>query len=374
MQIIIAGGGPAAIEGALAIRQHDQNSTIDLYTEENVLPYRRTLLPEVLAGSMPFEQLLIYPEEFYRQKQINIHLSKKVIKVDKSSQTVTLQDNTVLKFDRLLLATGKQSRKLPAPPEVAGKIFSLHNHSDLKAVEKQITPEAEVVIVGGGILGLEITSALLKRKLKVHIVEQHNTILHGILDTESAMFLQKKLLEDGNLTLHTACSIKDFINQNGVKCRLNDLASTVINADFIISAIGLENAGSLGLELEVNNLMQVKDCRNIYAAGDCASIGGKPNRYYKSACMQGRIAGANMAGGLAEYTPLPDECRSKINDLPIYIAGKTVQENLESSCRKDDKSLKKLFYYQDKLVGCILLGNTQDAGEVYSIIRKNLTS
>lgn len=374
MQIIIAGGGPAAVEGALAIRQHDQNSTIDLYTEENVLPYRRTLLPEVLAGSMPFERLLIYPEEFYRQKQINIHLSEKVVKVDKSSQTVTLQDNTVLKFDRLLLATGKQSRKLPAPPEVAGKIFSIHNHSDLKAVEKQITPEAEVVIVGGGILGLEITSALLKRKLKVHIVEQHNTILHGILDTESAMFLQKKLLEDRNLTLHTACSIQDFINQNGVKCRLNDLAGTVIYADFIISAIGLENAGSLGLELEVNNLMQVKDCRNIYAAGDCASIGGNPNRYYKSACMQGRIAGANIAGKFAEYTPLPDECRSKINDLPLYIAGKTNQENLLSNCQKDDKSLKKLFYYQDKLVGCILLGNTQDAGEVYSIIRKNLTS
>ena len=76
MQIIIAGGGPAAVEAAFAIRQYDQVSTIDLYTGENVLPYRRTLLPEVLAGAMPFERLLIYPEEFYRQNRINIHLSQ----------------------------------------------------------------------------------------------------------------------------------------------------------------------------------------------------------------------------------------------------------------------------------------------------------
>ena len=374
MQIIIAGGGPAAVEAAFAIRQYDQVSTIDLYTGENVLPYRRTLLPEVLAGAMPFERLLIYPEEFYRQNRINIHLSQSVVKVSKTSQTVTLQDNTVLKFDRLLLAIGKQSRKLSAPPDVAGKIFSLHDNNDLKAIEKQIKPAAKVLIVGGGILGLEIASALLKRKLKVHIIEQHNTILHGILDESLALFLQKKLLEDKNLTLHTACNIQEFITSNGLKCRLNDQAGTVVEADFIISAIGLENACDLGFELEVNNFMQVKDCKNIYAAGDCAAIDGKPNRYYKSACMQGRIAGKNIAGLFEEYTPLPDECRSKINDYPIYVAGITDRENLESNCQEDDKSLKKLFYCQDKLVGCIQLGNTQDAGELYSIIRKNLTS
>ena len=124
MRIIIAGGGPAAVEAATAIRQHDSNCVIDLYCRENVLPYRRTLLPALLAGSIPEERLQIYPEHFYDQHNINIHPGKKVEQVDPANQLITLTDQQSCHYDRLLLAVGKTSCQLPLLEKISEKVWT----------------------------------------------------------------------------------------------------------------------------------------------------------------------------------------------------------------------------------------------------------
>ena len=368
MRIIIAGGGPAAVEAAVTIRQYDQISSVDIYSEENVLPYRRLLLPAVLAKTIPLERLQIHPAEFYRQHNINIHLAESVTGIDARHNTVILQSGKVKPFDRLLVATGRPARKLTAPPVVSDRIFSLHTVDDVEKIEQTLQQATSAVVIGGGVLGLECAEALLKRNLQVTVIEQNNSILRGTLDSECSAFLQKQLLLDSNLTIYTNSSLANIsLHNRQLACSLNNTTRTIYT-DFIISSIGLSPARDLGIELATDEFLRIRGSNNIYAAGDCAVICNQMNCYYKSACMQGRIAGENITGGMKKYNALPEECRSILNNTAFYSAGFCDEKICEAAAERSGKSLKKLFYRQNKLVGCMLIGNIQDAGELYSII------
>ena len=374
MRIIIAGGGPAAAEAAVSIRQHDQTSSIDIYTQERVLPYRRSLLPAVAAGSLPQERLQIYPAEFYSENNINIHQGDAVEHIDAVKQCITLQSGHTVEFDRLLVATGRAARKMPVSSAIADKVFPLHNIDDVEKIEQAIRNNSEAIVIGGGVLGMECAAALLKRKLKVTVIEQFKHILHGILDSECALFLQKQLLADNNLDIITNAHLSEITSSNNkIVCALNKPSGKKFYADFIITAVGLEPPENLGITLATDEFLRINGCKNIYAAGDCATVCNQSNRYYKSACMQARIAGENIAGLNRKYTFLPDECRSILNNSIFYTAGLCDASKCEPAMEQYNKSLKKLFYLQDKLVGCMLIGAVQDAGELYSIIRKNLS-
>lgn len=373
MHIVIAGGGPAAAEAAIAIRQYDQMSTIDLYSAENVHPYRRPLLPKVLSGEFTKEKLLIQPPDFYVQHNINIHLAERVLKVDPTKQTVTLQSNEVVAYDRLLLAVGRKSRRFAVAPDVQDKILTLHSIADVEKINSLLNRAADITVIGGGILGLECADALLKRNFKVNIIEQHNTLMRGILDDNSALFLQQQLLEHNkNLTIYTSCTLRQLVKHgNKAVCYLSNPHNKVFYSDLIISAIGLEPCRDWGFPLETDRFLQIKNCRNIFGAGDCVSICGKTSNFYKEARMQGRIAGANITGQKQEFMFQPAECRSMFNNIPFYSAGITDPATTESLTEYNGNTLKKLFYQHDCLVGCILIGNTQDSGDIYSIISKH---
>ena len=219
---------------------------------------------------------------------------------------------------------------------------------------------------------MECAAAMLKRNLKVNIIEKNAYLLHGILDKSSAEFLQKKLCMNENLTVYTKSPLLDasFAETQSV-CRCGGSIEKLVYSDFVITSAGLSDSHNWNFPLETDRYLQVKNHKNIFAAGDCATVSGKVNRYYKSACLQGRIAGQNIAGDHIEYLPLPDECRSIFNGYPIYTAGVTCSGELECAVEQSDNNLKKLFYRQNRLIGCILLGNVCDAGELYSIIRKH---
>lgn len=372
MRIIIIGGGVAAVEAAVAIRQYDQNSSIDIYTEENVLPYRRPLLPDLLSQTVTMDRLPIYPAEFYRQNNITLHLAEPAVGVDKTNQTVIFSNQQTAAYDRLLLAVGKTARKLSVSTDFPEKIFSLYTLSDVEKINQQLCSSSSVTVIGGGVLGVECASALLKRKIKVNIVEINTTVLHDILDEECAVFLQKKLLADSNLNIYAASSVEKIALNNGkISCFLTGKTKKTITSDFIITAIGVIDKCNWGFDLSTDRHLQVKNCRNIFAAGDCAVIAGKTNRYYKSARMQGRIAGENIAGKNTIYPVQVNECRSVFNDSSFYTAGIIHGENIKYAVEQDENCLKKLFYLQNKLVGCILVNDTADAGELYSIIRQH---
>ena len=370
MRIIIAGGGPAAVEAAFSIRQYDQNSSIDIYTGENVLPYRRTLLPAVLAKTVPLERLPIYPAEMYQKHNINIHLDSTVVHVDATQKCIVLQSGQSIPFDRLLVATGRAARKLPVTESIANKVFTLHDIKDVEKIEQALPNSSAATVIGSGVLGMECAAALLKRDLKVTVIEQYSHILRGILDFECSNFLQKELLTDSKLNIITASSLTEITShKNKILCNLSSGKS--IYGDILISAIGLTAGNNLGLELTTDEYLQVTGCKDIYAAGDCAAVCRKYNRYYKGACMQGRIAGENIAGLHKKYIFTPAECRSILNNTAFYAAGWCNDENCETAVEQNQNSLKKLFYLQDRLVGCMLVGNVQDAGELYSIIREH---
>ena len=374
MRIIIAGGGPAAVEAAITIRQYDQTSSIDLYSAEDVLPYRRPLLPRVLASEISSEYLIIYPAEFYAANKINIHLARPIEKIDPSSQNVFLPDKEVVPYDRLLLAIGQKSRQLKVSDNVQSKVLSVHDIANVRKINSLLKNAAEVTVVGGGILGLECADALLKRNFRVNLIEQNSTIINGILDSNSALFLQQLLLEyNKNLTIYSECKLKDISLQAGGKaaCVLSNPDNKVVYSDLVISAIGLEPHRDWGFELNTNHFLQICKCRNIFGAGDCVTVCGRKNRFYKEARMQGRIAGANIAGQSLEYTFPIAECRSMFNNIPFYCAGVIDPAQTECLSEYNGKQLKKLFYKLDRLVGCVLIGNTQDAGDLYTIIQKH---
>ncbi|MBO5923952.1 MAG: FAD-dependent oxidoreductase, partial [Lentisphaeria bacterium] len=199
------------------------------------------------------------------------------------------------------------------------------------------------------------------------------TLLHGILDIESAKFLQSELLKNNPLlTVYTASSI-DKIEKSDkyITCYFSNPVKHKLQTDFIITAIGLVDNRNWGFELSTDKYLQVNNCKNIFAAGDCAAVCGKTTRFYKEARLQGRIAGKNIAGKITEYSFPISECRSVFNNIPIYTAGTTDVNSTECQTEYNSNSMKKLFYRQDKLIGCILAGDIRTSGDLYEVIQKN---
>ena len=372
MRIIIIGGGPAAVEAALTARQFNGNANITIFSAENILPYRRPLLVDFLGSEVTPARFFIHEQSFYDQHRIEIRLNTPVISIDWPENRIMLGNQTYEYYDKLLIACGAMASRLPASlfgEQAEG--FVLHNWSDAVILKQKLKKSTHIMIVGGGILGLEIAIQCLQQRIAVTLIERSKRILPGVLDSSCEYFLQKSLLEHyPDFQICTNCTIRQIQKHHRrVSCTVQSGAQTRrLEADCIIQTIGF-SAGSPQWQppikkdrLEVDEFMQVKGFDNIFAAGDCAVFSQVRAGSYSNALQMGRVAGANLAGKKVPWQVPLQEIRSSIGSCRIYAAGNISGSELTAVEEINADSMQKLYYFKDKLVGIVLLGNTAAAG------------
>lgn len=317
-KILIIGGVAAGATAAAKARRLSPDAQITMLEAGPDISFANCGLPYYIAGDIDSRSKLILqsPESFNEQYQVEVHTNNRVTAINKNEKQVQAVDTEngskkTFEYTKLILAQGGR----PIQPELQGAdsdhVFSLWTLDDMDKIDNHLKNKnpKTAVVVGGGFIGLEMVEALVKRGLKVHVVEKMQHVM-AILEAETAGFITRELKAYG-VGIHTETAVTK-INPNSVEL---DNGKT-LDADMVLLSIGvrptLQLAKDAGLAigeaggLLVNDKLQTSDA-DIFAAGDMVEIehrvNGKKVRIPLAgpANRQGRIAAENALGGQHSY-------------------------------------------------------------------------
>ncbi|MBK8131898.1 MAG: oxidoreductase [Gammaproteobacteria bacterium] len=315
--VLVLGGGQAGAQAAASLRQEGFGGRILLIGAEPLLPYQRPPLSKAfLAGELPRERLLIKPEAFYRQADIEPMLGVAATALDVQARHLSLDDGRRLAFDRLLLATGGRPRPLDCPGADHSRLHYLRTVADVEHLRRHFHTGARLVIIGAGYIGLEVAAVAARHGLRVTVLEAAPRALARVTSPEVSGFFQR---------IHAEAGVE--IRCNTGVARIDgsaDLARVItgdgagLDADLVLAGIGLlpnvELAQSAGIACDNGILVDElgnTSAAGILAAGDCAN---HPNAIYgcrfrlesvHNAIEQAKTAAATMAGKHKPYAQVP---------------------------------------------------------------------
>ena len=318
--IVILGGGQSAAYAAKEIREVDKKSQITIIGEEKSLPYERPpLSKDYILGKLRLEQFLFFPSEFYKENNINMITAEKIVQVNFQNKILTSSKNKKFPYDQLLIATGSKNRKLNIEnldKKIQNEIIYLRNIEESKEIKKRINKAKEILIIGGGFIGLELASSASQLGKKVTIIEMGNQLMGRVIPKEIANMIQNVHEKNGN-TIYLETQIKKITkNEDSLQVLLN--SDTSISVDLIIVGIGSSPNTSLFSEspLEINNGIITNEFSqtsvpDVFSAGDVSNFFhptyGTHMRLesFKHAQNQGKNAGKNILGIKTPYAEIP---------------------------------------------------------------------
>jgi 3-phenylpropionate/trans-cinnamate dioxygenase ferredoxin reductase component len=316
---VIIGGGLGGAKAAEALREKDFDGQIIVCAEEDHLPYERPpLSKEFLAGKKSLDDFTVHDSAWYRENEIDLRLNARVLSVDRAAHTVELPDNTRVEYDKLLLATGSRSRRLPIPGSDAAGVHYLRTFEDASALNSALAEGSSLAVVGAGWIGLEVAASARQRDVNVTVVETAKLPLVGAVGEEvGAVFAA--LHRDHGVDLRLDSEVEEITTADGkaTGLRLGDGSS--VAADAVLVAVGaqpnIELADQAGLSTGDGGVLVDASLRtsdhDIYAVGDIAAaehplFGSRiRTEHWANALKQPAVAAAGMLGEKAEYTELP---------------------------------------------------------------------
>ena len=314
--MVIIGCGQAGGQAAASLRQEKYEGPITMIGQEPYIPYQRPpLSKQYLSGEQEKEKLSLRQESFYSEKEINLMLETSVLSLDPHKKELQLEKGETVTYDKLLIATGGRPRKLEVDGHTLKGIHYLRNIDDVDAIKTQMSISQNLVIVGGGYIGLEVASVAIKKGLTVSILEMESRILERVTTEEMSAFYHQLHTDEG-VNIFTSTQAKAFKGSETVGSVV--CGDHEIPADLVIVGIGIlpntEMAEAAGLKTN-NGLVVDEHCRtsneHIFAAGDCTN---HPNPILNrrlrlesvpNAMEQGRVAASNMLGGSKSYASMP---------------------------------------------------------------------
>lgn len=374
MKYVIIGVGAAGITAAEELRKLDKCSEITMVSEDQFV-HSRCMLHKYISHERDEKTLNFTSEDFFEVNNIDW---KKVgvEKIDTDNKEVVLLDGDVVKYDKLLIATGANSFIPPVGDfRNASNVFGLRHLRDAQAIDKMAEESEKILIVGSGLVGLDAAHGLLERGKDVTIVEMAPSILPVQLNPHAAEEYQRKF-EEAGAKLYLGCKAdKAECSEDGKIHAVTFDTGETVACDMIIVAAGVRPAvGFLeGSNVEVDRGIVVDDFMktsvdDVYAAGDVAGLSG----IWPNAMKQGKTAARNMTGMAEKYE---DRFAMK-NTMNFYglvtlCLGNIREEEGDKVVEQEDsKNYKKAVVRDGKLKGILLQGDISHSG-IWQYIIKN---
>lgn len=313
----ILGGGQAGAQAAASLRQEGFGGRILLAGEEPLPPYQRPPLSKAfLAGELAQERLLIKPEAFYRQHDIELLLGVTATGLDTEAREVRLADGRSQPYDQLLLATGGRPRHLDCPGADHPRLHYLRTVADVERLRQHFRSGARLVVIGAGYIGLEVAAVAAKHGLRVTVLEAAPRVLARVAGVEISAFFARIHAAAG-VTIHCDTGVSAIAG--GPELALvSTTDGRLLEADLVLAGVGLlpnvELAAAAGITCDngilVDELGQTS-AAGVLAAGDCTN---HPNAIYgcrwrlesvHNAIEQAKTAAATMAGKPKPYHQAP---------------------------------------------------------------------
>jgi len=384
---LIIGNSAGGIGAAEAIRETDKAGTITIISDEPYPAYSRPLISEYLADGYPLERMLFRPPDFYEENNIKTILGEKAEQLDFSKHTANLGSGRTLTWQKLLLATGGS----PIVPKIKSidlkGVFTFTRLDDAMAIDQflnQYGRRVRAVVIGGGLIGISVTEALIRRGVGVTILEMKERILNTILDEETSALEAKALRQAGVeiLTDHTVDRINSYLPGEVTGVSLDD--SRTIPCEMVIVAIGVQPRTRLvadsGLEINrgilVDRHMATSE-PDVYACGDVAEAYDfihKENRLspiWPNAYRGGRIAGLNMTGMPTEYPGGTAMNAMKYFGISVVSAGTVTppDDSYEIARERHDDIYKKVVMKDGLIAGMVFAGDIEKSGIIYNLMK-----
>lgn len=390
MRVVIIGNSATAVGAIESMRQYDQSAEILVISEEPHMIYSRPMLSHYLAGEIDKPRLAYRRADFYAHHQVRPLLNSRVTGIDPSRHRVRVESGQEYSYDKLLIATGGAPIVPPMPGLDAEGIFTFTRLDDTLGMIRHLGNSSvkDVVVVGGGMIGIKATDALMKRGLRVTMVELAPRILSAALD-ETASQLMTKLLHGAGVKVITESTIEGIHSEDGRVSAVTLRGGHRVTCQMLVFGIGVRPNAQLAKDagIVVNRGVVVDEymrtsAPDIYAAGDVAeaydlvvdmnrTVAIWPNAY-----RQGAIAGAHMVG-----VQRPDQGGVAMNTVEVCgvpamsIGNATApadghEELVELNERQN--VYKRLVLKDGRLVGAILVGRINRAGIYTGLIRHRL--
>jgi NAD(P)H-nitrite reductase large subunit len=386
IKYLIIGNSAGGIGAVEAIRESDKTGTISVVSDEPYPAYSRPLISDFLAGRRSIDKLNYRPIDFYEQNDIKTVFGNRVTGLNLDDNTVQLESGQKLAWDRLLLATGGSPIVPPMEGREAGGVFTFTTLADAIAIDDylQQKPDANAVVIGGGLIGVSISESLLKRQIKVTIIEMKERILNVILD-EKTSYMEHKAIKDSGaeiITGHTVSKINS--NTHGEVYGVTLDNGDVIPCGIVIIAIGVRPRLELvnGTDIKVNRGIVVDrhmqtSVPGIYACGDVAEAYDfiySENRLtpvWPNAYLGGRTAGLNMTGNATDYPGGTNINAMKYFGIYIVSAGmiSSPDKSYQELIAEHNDVYKKLILKEGLVTGMIFSGDVDRAGIIYNLMK-----
>ncbi len=329
---VVIGASHAGSQFAFSLRQGGWKGDITIIGEEFDYPYHRPPLSKAfLSGEKKIQDILLRPAELYEKSGINIRLGERVKSIDRSNKSITTEDNNVIYYHKLVIATGARVREIPIPGSEIEGVCYLRNARDVNNIKSQVIPGKHAVIIGGGYIGLETAASLRKQGMEVTVIEAMSRILQRVTAPELSNFYKRIHLEEGVKIFEetVATEFKSIDEKINVltSCGKSFLGDMVIVGIGVIPNVELANSAGLKVEngVEVNEFCQTSDSE-IYAIGD---VSWHYNKIYDrslrlesvpNATEQAKIAALHINKKPKAYNSLPWFWSDQYN-LKLQIAG-----------------------------------------------------
>jgi len=371
MKLVLVGNGLAGmrcLEDLLDMAPDRYEVTV--IGEEPWGNYNRIMLSPVLSGDKSIEDIMLHPHAWYSDKGIHFIAGDAAVKIDRPRKQVYTEKGIVVDYDRLILATGSK----PFIPPIKGSdlkgVLSFRDIYDVNTMLEYCKNKKNAVVIGGGLLGLEAAYGLKQRGLNVTVLHLMDRIMDRQLDARASALL-KQSIEAKGIPVLTEANTEELIGQDGHVSQLRLKDGTVLEADFVVFAVGIRPnmalAQSAGLRCNrgvmVNDTMQTFD-PSIYAVGECIEHRNQTFGLVEPLWGQAFICASHLAehGSLTFKAPtVPTQL--KVSGCDVFSAGNfEPADDYEDIILNDEKRhiYKRIIIQQDKVIGAVLFGDTED--------------
>ena len=380
MEYVIVGNGVAGTTAAAAIRKNDPSGTIRVITDEAYPFYSRIRLMEYLAEEVDLAKLQIKKDSWYKENKIELTLNDKATEVSPTAREVVTASGKKFKYDRLLLATGADSFLPPIAGADQPGVFTLRNIRDAEAIKQYATGKSRALLIGGGLLGLEVGNSLRKGGLEVSVAEFFPRLLPRQTDPACAELLKSRLEKMGFI-FYLGVKSKEIVGEGAARGLILEDGRR-IDTDLIIVSAGvrpsLELARKAGIKVDkgipVNERLET-EIAGIYAAGDCVEHRGLVYGIWPAAEQQGEVAGTVMGGGSASYTGTTFSNQLKVVGIDLLAVGDLDPDGkLESfvETNREAGTYRKLVLKDKILSGVLLFGSLEGRGKLMKAVDQKI--
>lgn len=393
---LIAGGGLACANAARELTRLGHGGGVGILAEEEEAPYDRPpLSKEYMLGEFERDWLFLLNEDFCREHGIELHLGNAAAAVDASAHEVTAADGSRYSYGKLLIASGCHLRLLTIPGSELPGLYYLRTLAESEAIREAALNVNQVIVIGGGFIGLEAASVLSQIGLDVKIVHRGDRLFEKFASDGISTFFEELYASKG---VHTVYEDEVVRIKGGSRVEMVETkAGRTLPCDMAVAGIGVwPDTGYLegsGLQLDngvvVNEFLEANlagasagseagadsSAADVYAAGDIANfmdvISGKQRRieHWDNAIRQGRRAAANMAGKREEFRNVSYFYSTVFGLTFDFLGDMSGFDEVVTLGSFEDKSVTVLYLKEGALRAAFLLGRSpKEKSEVAEMI------